>query len=85
MLILPETDAKGALRITEKLRKCIESEIFEYEDQLLRITMTFGLAVCNKEESIESLVARADAVLYEGKEQGRNRVVVSDLELEVEA
>lgn len=44
----------------------------------IRLTASFGVAEMHKGESYESLFARADAALYQAKEEGRNQVI-SDL------
>jgi len=77
MLMLPETEIEGATRLAEKLRASVEARRFEYADQDLSVTMTFGIATFHKGESLDHCIARADAALYRGKEQGRNQVIVS--------
>ena len=79
VLLLPNTNAEGALRITEKLRQKIEAAEFDYEDQVLKVTMTFGGGICQKDESLEACLERADAALYEGKLAGRNRVIMATI------
>jgi len=39
------------------------------------VTMTFGVAQHQTDDSIDNTIKRADDVLYHGKENGRNRVV----------
>ncbi|MBE9537747.1 MAG: diguanylate cyclase [Proteobacteria bacterium] len=77
MLMLPETSSEGATQVAEKLRTIVESQRFEYNNKQLAVTMTFGVATFRKGEALERCIARADTALYEGKEQGRNRVAVS--------
>jgi diguanylate cyclase (GGDEF)-like protein len=76
MLVLPETDADGAVLLVEKLRASLEAARFEYQENYLGITLTCGIAVFRSDETLESCIARADRALYQGKEQGRNRVIV---------
>jgi diguanylate cyclase (GGDEF)-like protein len=76
ILLLPETDIDGAAVIGEKLRKAIADNLFEFGDQRLRITMTFGIASFRKGESVEACITRADTALYHGKENGRNKVMI---------
>jgi len=75
IILLPETDKKGGLVLSEKIRKAIEASVFRYSDMDLRLTMTFGVATYRPEESIDELLKRADDALYAGKESGRNRVI----------
>ena len=43
----------------------------------LRQTVSIGVATWDSRESPEELEARADKAMYEGKRQGRNRVVIA--------
>ena len=47
----------------------------EYDGNIHFVTMTFGVAGRNDNEKISEQIRRADAMLYEGKETGRNRVI----------
>ena len=78
ILMLPEAELEGAVVLAEDLRAAIEGTEFEYEGRPLRITMTFGIAVYRKGESLQGCVDRADTALYEGKELGRNTVMVGN-------
>jgi len=42
--------------------------------------LTFGVVTFHKCESLDHCIARADAALYRGKEQGRNQVIVGSYE-----
>lgn len=54
----------------------IRASIVKYEDQEIQVTMTFGIAEGSVEEETDDIIRRADDKLYEGKQNGRNRVVV---------
>jgi diguanylate cyclase (GGDEF)-like protein len=45
--------------------------------QSVRVTTTAGVAEQQAGESLNGLMARADAALYAGKQAGRNRVVLA--------
>jgi diguanylate cyclase (GGDEF)-like protein len=74
LLICPEADLFICARIAEKLRSLIENHTWP---EHLNLTASLGIASMNKRESSSSLINRADEALYKAKEQGRNRVVVS--------
>lgn len=79
MVILPATDAEVmvavAQRICEMVRECkIEDEAGE---PLPSITVSIGAALWRGADPLEAVIAAADAALYQAKEAGRNRVVVS--------
>tara|TARA_Y100000782_G_scaffold29777_2_gene33300 strand:- start:21953 stop:24916 length:2964 start_codon:yes stop_codon:yes gene_type:complete len=72
MILLPETNAKMAYRLAEKLRTAIAAELFEEVDQ---VTASFGLAEATEDQSSRELIKKADSALYQAKDQGRNCVV----------
>lgn len=48
------------------------------DDEVLRLTITLGLARAGEHETLSDAIARADRALYEGKRTGRNRFVFSE-------
>ena len=58
-----------------KVREAIAAHVFSGVGQ---VTASFGVAACRKDDSVASLMARADAALYRAKAGGRNRVEVGD-------
>ena len=75
LIMLPDTDIKGARIMAEKIRKAIASKHFHITGESFSVTMTFGLAQHEIGSSIENSLKQADNALYEGKEAGRNRVM----------
>lgn len=75
MIVLPETDMDGAMKVGEKLRSTIESTNFEYEEQTLKVTLTFGVSIFFMEWGVDETIKRADEALRIGKAFGKNRVV----------
>jgi len=75
LVMLPDTEVDAAIGVAEEIRRAIESEKFNFNGQSLSVTMTFGVAQHQTDDSIDNTIKRADDVLYHGKENGRNRVV----------
>lgn len=75
-LILPHTDLEGAYAIAERIRTTVEDLRIPRVDQrgTLRITASVGVAA-SSEGIKDTLIADADAALYEAKRQGKNRTV----------
>ena len=46
-----------------------------YENEEIRITVTFGLEEYDKNDGMEMAIRRADEKLYQGKETGRDKIV----------
>lgn len=78
LLLLVETDREGACTVAERIRKKIQDTNFIFKQNRLPVTMTFGLSVFDgADDDIEKCIKRADQALYDGKHQGKNRVVVA--------
>jgi len=78
-IILPETDAKGALLVAERLRKTVESFDFPGQEQALKVTISLGVATFPDHASVKSvLIKKADMALYECKSRGRNCSFIFD-------
>lgn len=71
MVICPQTELKGATALAEQLRLRIGATAFPVAGNK---TCSFGVAALAENETLLSLVARADAALYRAKQGGRNRV-----------
>jgi diguanylate cyclase (GGDEF)-like protein len=75
VVMLPDTPARGALEVAERIRQAVESAPFALESGRVSCTVSIGLASFPQDgRTIEALLARADRALYEAKEAGRNRV-----------
>jgi len=79
VIMLPDTPARGALEVAERIRGAVESTPFATEAGRVPCTVSIGLASYPQDgRSIETLLARADRALYEAKAAGRNRVAQHD-------
>ncbi len=78
MLILPNTDETGAIRVAENARHAIEALGIRHDHSSThnRITVSVGHAtvIPNDKSSLEELIYAADEALYKAKENGRNRI-----------
>jgi diguanylate cyclase (GGDEF)-like protein len=73
--LLPETTIDSAMALAEFLRIGVETEIFQFKDKRLRITISQGVSEINSDvDSAEALLKLADDALYESKRMGRNRI-----------
>lgn len=79
VLILPLTATTDASHIAGRLRHAIRRTLIIGHEgtSLPGVTVSIGLAECVPGEPTESLLARADAALYQAKQSGRNRLVIS--------
>ncbi len=74
-LIILQTGRKGAYKVAERIRRNIEKLKVKHEGKTITVTASVGYAACRGVTvSPDELVARADAYLYQAKNEGRNRV-----------
>ncbi len=66
-----------AAAMAERIRKDIENENFNSEENPMRLTISCGVAEYQKDDDIDSLTKRCDEALYLAKGKGRNRVETS--------
>jgi diguanylate cyclase (GGDEF)-like protein len=79
LVLLPETDAEGAVGVAERVRAALaERDILLATGEEARITASFGVASFPPALSSDELVARADEALYRAKRAGKDRVERSD-------
>jgi diguanylate cyclase (GGDEF)-like protein len=74
LITLPDTDTEGATKVAERLRRLLQNTPQPPAGQ---VTASLGVATCEPGDDLRVLTARADAAMYEAKQQGRNRVVVA--------
>lgn len=70
LVLLPDTTAQDATVLAARLFTAIEARGLELA---LPITVSIGLTTLRPDDTVESLLQRADQALYASKGQGRNR------------
>ncbi|MCQ2108310.1 MAG: diguanylate cyclase [Fibrobacter sp.] len=76
LTLLPETDLEGAAVVAERFRKKIERMTVHYGDYTINVTVTLGVAKFDERLGADRSIQQADKALYQGKEGGRNQVVI---------
>jgi diguanylate cyclase (GGDEF)-like protein len=74
LLILPDAGRADACTAAERVRAVVEAAGFPQLPADRHVTVTIGVAASKRDETVETLLGRADGALYEGKAAGRNRV-----------
>jgi diguanylate cyclase (GGDEF)-like protein len=67
-------NAEAALRTAERLREKVGTLRVAVGDEIVAFTTSVGVSHYGGEKTLEELLYRADAALYEAKQEGRNRV-----------
>jgi two-component system, cell cycle response regulator len=78
VLALPNTGLDGACVLAERVRDVVGSTCVAYEDAMIPMSVSVGVATLRRGESLDSLIDRADRAMYCAKQGGRNRVERAD-------
>jgi PleD family two-component response regulator len=46
----------------------------------INVLASMGMALCLEGETLDQVIARADAAVYKAKASGRNRLIVADMQ-----
>jgi diguanylate cyclase (GGDEF)-like protein len=69
-------DLNGLQIVAEKLRQSIADTRVPQADSDLAVTVSIGATLARPGENLQSLIQRADRLMYKSKQAGRNRVTV---------
>ncbi len=77
VVLLSETDLKGAELLAERIRENIENHVFAYGMETIRLTASLGASSLIGDDTLDAFINRADQAMYQAKQTGRNRVVTA--------
>lgn len=77
LIVLPESQAAEAQQLALRLGQAIKEQAIHVYELSLSITASFGVTQLDGDEDAETMLARADAMLYEAKHAGRDCVRVA--------
>jgi len=78
VIAMPDTDRELAFIVADRMRREIGEHPFVVDGgvQQISVTVSAGIAsVLDESDTIEAMLKRADAALYDAKRQGRNQVI----------
>jgi len=81
VIVLPETNASGALKLAERIRKIVEETKFYFKPLKESLHVTVSIGVANyplNEDNPDLLIKCADAAMYKAKNSGRNKVCLAE-------
>jgi two-component system, cell cycle response regulator len=83
VVVMPETSLEAATNVAERLRRSVAAEPFlvQTSGDRLPITISAGVAVTQRGDTVDTLLQRADDALYQAKNSGRNKVVAQGTDL----
>ncbi|HJZ90808.1 MAG TPA: diguanylate cyclase [Gemmataceae bacterium] len=81
MIVAPDTGYEGALILAERVRRTVEISETEFNGEPIRLTVSVGMVVAEKDTLVgfDQMRHAASAALGEAKDGGRNKCVVKQL------
>ncbi|MBU0935741.1 MAG: sensor domain-containing diguanylate cyclase [Spirochaetes bacterium] len=76
--ILRNVDQTALVQIAERLRMLVQNAYLIHSGEKLSVTISIGATLVQKGDTVESLIQRADKLLYTSKRTGRNRVSLTE-------
>ncbi len=74
LAIIRNIDANMLLKVADRMRLLVQNSYLMIEEEKLGVTISIGATLVRDNDSIESMIKRADTSLYHSKENGRNQV-----------
>jgi len=78
-IVVSDSNPRAPMTIAERIREQVEAMTISTAAGPVRTTVSAGISYASGDETLQSLLIRADEALYEAKSEGRNRVRTSDL------
>jgi len=75
VVLLTETTASQSKIALERVRKTIENTVFNYDGNVINVTVSIGAAQ-NITDCVNAFLNNADKALYKAKQSGRNSVII---------
>ncbi|MNR48766.1 Response regulator PleD [compost metagenome] len=76
LILLPDTDFTGAQSMAERLLQILRDSTLDYAGTRIGVTCSIGVTAWRgPEDNIQAMLIRADQLLYQAKQQGRDRYV----------
>lgn len=69
-------DRAGLKRIANKLRSLVQQSEVRTHRETIKVTISIGATLATQQDTVETLVGRADGLMYQSKNAGRNCVTI---------
>ncbi|NPA29188.1 MAG: GGDEF domain-containing protein [Epsilonproteobacteria bacterium] len=76
LILFSRAKLKDVVRIADRIMKTVRNNKIIYKNRTIRMTLSIGLTEHQKGDTLESLVERADAAVYEAKKAGKDKLVI---------
>lgn len=66
------------LQFLKRVKAIVTENNFKYKDHKIKVTFSAGVAIRNTYSSYENALQKADMLLYQAKENGRNKIILEN-------
>lgn len=74
--VILNVDKERLIEVANRMRMLIEQSVMTIDSDLIKVTVSIGATMANSEDTVESIIRRADRLMYHGKISGKNRVII---------
>ena len=67
---------KELLEFLKRIKTIVTENRFKYQDKRIKVTFSAGVAIRSNYETYENTLQKADKLLYQAKEKGRNKIIL---------
>ncbi|WP_353663003.1 GGDEF domain-containing protein [Hydrogenimonas sp. SS33] len=76
LILFNRATVDEAKKVAERIMNAVRNNKLIYKSKVIRITLSMGMAEHQKGDTLESLIERADAGVYQAKGSGKDRLVI---------
>ncbi|WP_224962910.1 sensor domain-containing diguanylate cyclase [Geomonas subterranea] len=74
--IIRNVTAANLKHLGQRLRRLVEKSFVLVEGEALRVTISIGATMAVENDTVQTLLSRADALMYQSKAAGKNRLTI---------
>lgn len=74
IVLLENSKPRYLASIAEKIRMLVEASGLRTSDAIISVTISIGATLLHPDDTVEEVIKRADKLMYQSKDIGRNRV-----------
>ncbi len=73
-------DHRQFYHLAERFRLLIENSYLTVENQVVSVTVSIGATFVTPDDNVETLISRADQLMYQSKKKGKNCITMDDMD-----
>lgn len=75
VVLLVNTKSEDMFKLADRLRRLVENSALKLDSgETLKVTVSIGATAAQRGDTVDSLIERADKLMFESKRRGRNQV-----------